>query len=80
MKRILLVVLCALGLFALSAAGAAAKPGQGRNGFSGTFQCSAARAIGSRNCSGTFTQTDPDTGQPITITIDVIGFLPHGRR
>ena len=39
MKRILLVVLCALGLFALSAAGAAAKPGHGRNGFSGTFQC-----------------------------------------
>ena len=31
-------------------------------------------------CSGTFTQTDPDTGQPITITIGVIGFLPHGRR
>jgi hypothetical protein len=31
-------------------------------------------------CSGTFTQTDPQTGQPITITIDVVGFLPHGRR
>ena len=31
-------------------------------------------------CSGEFTQTDPATGQPITITIDVIGFLPHGRR
>ena len=132
MKRILLVVLCALGLFALSAAGAAAKPGHGRNGFSGTFQCtdgsqvsvalsgsgrfSAAHLVpsnapvvplkldivGTENgqvvfsehvvkhrthprkttltCSGTFTQTDPDTGQPITITIDVVGFLPHGRR
>ena len=31
-------------------------------------------------CSGTFTDTDPNTGQPITITIDVVGFLPHGRR
>jgi hypothetical protein len=31
-------------------------------------------------CSGTFTDTDPATGQPITITIDVIVFLPHGRR
>ncbi len=127
MKRILLVVLCALGLFALSAAGAAAKPGQGRNGFSGTFQCTAVALSGSGRfsaahlvpsnapvvplkldivgtengqvvfsehvvkhrthprkttltCSGTFTQTDPDTGQPITITIGVIGFLPHGRR
>src|SRR5438874_13783937 len=39
MKRTLLVVLCALGLLALSAATASAKPGHGRNGFSGTFQC-----------------------------------------
>jgi hypothetical protein len=31
-------------------------------------------------CSGTFTQTDPSNGQPVTITIDVVGFLPHGRR
>jgi hypothetical protein len=31
-------------------------------------------------CSGTFTDTDPQTGQPITITIDVVVFLPHGRR
>jgi hypothetical protein len=31
-------------------------------------------------CSGTFMDTDPNTGQPITITIDVVGFLPHGRR
>jgi hypothetical protein len=31
-------------------------------------------------CSGTFTDTDPQTGQPITITIDVVAFLPHGRR
>jgi hypothetical protein len=31
-------------------------------------------------CSDAFTQTDPETGQPLTIAIDVIGFLPHGRR
>ena len=31
-------------------------------------------------CSGTFTDTDPQTGQPITINIDFVGFLPHGRR
>jgi hypothetical protein len=31
-------------------------------------------------CSGTFTQTDPATGQPITITIDFVAFLPSGRR
>ena len=31
-------------------------------------------------CSGTFTDTDPATGQPITIQIDVVVFLPHGRR
>jgi hypothetical protein len=32
------------------------------------------------SCSGTFTDTDPATGQPITIQIDVVAFLPHGRR
>jgi hypothetical protein len=132
MKRTILVFLCALGLFALSAAGAAAKPGHGHNGFSGTFQCtdgsqvsvalsgngrfSTAHLVPSNapvvplkldivgteggqvvfsehvmkkrmhprkttlTCSGTFTQIDPATGQPITITIDVVGFLPHGRR
>jgi hypothetical protein len=31
-------------------------------------------------CSGTFTDTDPATGQPVTITIDVVAFLPSGRR
>ena len=31
-------------------------------------------------CSGTFMQTDPQNGQPTTISIDVVGFLPHGRR
>ncbi len=132
MKRTLLVVLCALGLLALGAAGAAAKPGHGSKGFTGTFSCTdgsqvtvtlsgsgrfaAAHLVpsnapvvplklvivGTENgqvifsehvmkkrlhprkttltCSGTFTQTDPETGQPITITIDVIVFLPSGRR
>ena len=31
-------------------------------------------------CSGTFADTDPSTGQPVTITIDAVVFLPHGRR
>ncbi len=31
-------------------------------------------------CSGTFMDTDPQTNQPVTIAIDVVGFLPHGRR
>jgi hypothetical protein len=31
-------------------------------------------------CSGTFTDTDPQTGQPLAITIDAVVFLPHGRR
>jgi hypothetical protein len=31
-------------------------------------------------CSETFTDIDPATGQPITITIDVVVFLPHARR
>jgi hypothetical protein len=31
-------------------------------------------------CSGAFLDTDPANGQPVTITIDVIVFLPHGRR
>jgi hypothetical protein len=132
MKRTLFAVLFALAVIGLSAAGASAKPGHGKNGFSGTFQCtdgsqvsvalsgngrfstahlvpSNAPAVplkldivGTENgqvvfethvakhrmhprkttltCSGTFTDTDPQTGQPITITIDVIVFLPHGRR
>jgi hypothetical protein len=132
MKRTLFAVLCALVLLALSAAGAAAKPGHGSKSFSGTFNCTdgsqvtvalsgsgrfaAAHLVpsnapvvplkldivGTENgqvvfsqhvqkkrmhprkttltCSGTFTQTDPSNGQPVTITIDVVGFLPHGRR
>jgi hypothetical protein len=132
MKRTLFAVLFALAVIGLSAAGASAKPGHGKNGFSGTFQCtdgsqvsvalsgngrfstahlvpSNAPAVplkldivGTENgqvvfethvakhrmhprkttltCSGTFTDTDPQTGQPITITIDVVVFLPHGRR
>ena len=131
MKRTLFALLCAVAAIGLSAAGASAKPGHGRNGFTGTFQCTdntqitvalsgngrfnAAHTVpgnhpvvplrldivGTENgqvifethvakhrmhprkttltCSGTFTQTDPQTGQPITITIDVVGFLPHGR-
>ena len=31
-------------------------------------------------CSGTFTDIDPSNGQTVTITIDVVVFLPHGRR
>ena len=132
MKRMFFAVLCVFAAIALGASMASAKPGHGRNGFSGTFQCTdgsevtvalsgsgkfaAAHLVpsnapvvplrldivGTENgqvifeqhvakhrlhprkttltCSGTFTETDPQTGQPITITIDVVGFLPHGRR
>jgi hypothetical protein len=132
MKRMFIALLCVVGTIALGASAASAKPGHGRNGFTGTFQCtdgsqvtvalsgggrfaaahlvpSNAPAVplrldivGTENgqvvfeqhfvkhrmharkttltCSGTFTDTDPQTGQPITITIDVVAFLPHGRR
>ncbi|HEY6150791.1 MAG TPA: hypothetical protein VIW19_09745 [Gaiellaceae bacterium] len=132
MKRTLFAVLFAVAVIGLSAAGASAKPGHGKNSFTGTFQCtdgsevsvalsgngrfstahlvpSNAPAVplrldivGTENgqvvfeshvrkhqahprkttltCSGTFTDTDPATGQPITIQIDVVVFLPHGRR
>jgi hypothetical protein len=132
MKRMFIALLFAVAVIALGASTASAKPGHGRNGFSGTFQCtdgsqvtvalsgngrfstahlvpSNAPAVplrldivGTENgqvvfethvakhrmhprkttltCSGTFTDTDPQTGQPITITIDVVVFLPHGRR
>src|ERR671924_686503 len=132
MKRMLIAAVCAVGLLAFAASGASAKPGHGRNGFTGTFQCTdgsqvtvtlsgggrfaAAHLVpsnapvvplridivGTENgqvvfeqhvakhrlhprkttltCSGTFTDTDPQTGQPVTITIDVVAFLPHGRR
>jgi hypothetical protein len=131
-KRMIIAALCALGLLAFAASGASAKPGHGRNGFSGTFSCTdnstvtvalsgsgrfaAAHLVpsnapvvplkidivGTENgqvvfqqhvvkhrlhprkttltCSGTFTQTDPATNLPVTIAIDVVGFLPHGRR
>jgi hypothetical protein len=132
MKRMFIALLFVVGIIAFGASMASAKPGHGRNGFSGTFQCtdgsevnvalsgngkfSAAHLVpsnapaiplrldivGTENgqvvfethiskhrmhprkttltCSGTFTDTDPQTGQPITITIDVVAFLPHGRR
>ena len=132
MKRMFLAVLCAVAVVGLAAAGASAKPGHGRNGFSGTFQCTdnsqvtialsgagrlnAAHVVpsnapivplrvdivGTENgqvifqshvvkhrahprkttltCSGTFTDTDPQTGQPVSIAIGFVGFLPHGRR
>ena len=132
MRRMFIALLCAIGVLALGASAASAKPGHGRNGFTGTFQCTdssqitvalsgagrlnAAHLVPSNapivplrvdivgtesgqvvfeshvakhrmhprkttlTCSGTFTDTDPQTGQPITIAIDVVGFLPHGRR
>jgi hypothetical protein len=132
MKRMLFAVLCVFAALALGASMASAKPGHGRNGFSGTFKCtdgsqvsvalsgngtfSAAHLVpsnapavplrldivGTENgqvvfeqhvakqrlhprkttltCSGTFSDTDPATGQPVTITINVVAFLPHGRR
>lgn len=132
MKRAFFAFLCAVAVIALTASAALAKPGHGRNGFTGTFQCTDGSQVtvalsgngrfasahlvpsnapvvplrldivGTENgqvvfeehvakhrmhprkttltCSGTFTQTDPQTGQPITIAIDVVGFLPHGRR
>lgn len=132
MKRMFIALLCAIGVFALSASAASAKPGHGRNGFTGTFGCTDSSqvtiavsgngrlntahlmpsnapivplrldVVGTENgqvifeshavkhrahprkttltCSGTFTDTDPQTGQPITLTIDFVGFLPHGRR
>jgi hypothetical protein len=129
MKRMFFAVLCVFAAIALGASMASAKPGHGRNSFSGTFQCTdgsqvtvalsgggkfaAAHLVpsnaplvplridivGAENgqvvfeqhvakhprkttltCSGTFTETDPATGQPVTIAIDVVAFLPHGRR
>ncbi len=132
MKRMFIVLLCAIGVFALGASAASAKPGHGRNGFTGTFECTDGSQVtvalsgggrfsvahlvpsnapivplridivGTENgqvifeshvvkhrahprkttltCSGTFMDTDPQTGDPITITIDFVGFLPHGRR
>jgi hypothetical protein len=132
MKRMFFAVFCVFAVIALGASIASAKPGHGRNGFTGTFQCTdgsevtvalsgagkfaAAHLVpsnapvvplridivGTENgqvvfeqhvakrrlhprkttltCSGTLTDTDPATGQPVTITIDVVAFLPHGRR
>jgi hypothetical protein len=132
MKRMFFAVFCVFAAIALGASTASAKPGHGRNGFTGTFQCTdgsqvtvalsgggkfaAAHLVpsnaplvplridivGTENgqvvfeqhvakhrlhprkttltCSGTFTDTDPATGQPVTITVDVVAFLPHGRR
>ena len=132
MKRAFVALSCAVVVIALGASAAVAKPGHGKKGFAGTFQCtdgsevsvalsgngkfSAAHlvpsnapaiplrvdVVGTENgqvvfethvrkhrahprkttltCSGTFTDTDPQTGQPVTITIDVVAFLPHGRR
>ena len=83
MKRTLLAVLCALGLVGLSAmlSTAVVAAADGQVIFS--VHVSKKRLKPHKTtltCSGTFTDTDPNTGQPITITIDVVGFLPHGRR
>src|SRR5437764_15134634 len=76
MKRTLLVVLCVLGLFAFSAATATAKPGHGRNGFTGTFTCTGGSQVTvALSGNGRFSTAHavPSNAPVVVLKLDIAG-------